>query len=286
VKNLDVDSFVSGTQLDGQADIDMGADEALLADYVKSQIPELREPFFAVLHTSNVHYPYLVEEDRPQPFQPAKLSKEAELLPQLFNHYRNAIVQHDRHLADVIAALRDTDVGGRTVLIYTSDHGEAFRDHGQSGHTFSMFDEEVRVPAFVDAPPGTLTDTERTHLQAHESRFTFHPDLMVTALDLMGVWDAPQLERFKPRILGRSLLRGPQSPRILPMSNCSTVWSCAFENWGTMRGQLKLFARTPFERGWQCFDVLADPLERQPLDNPQCDVLRMEALRTFGHPPR
>lgn len=286
VQDLGVDLFVSGTQLDGRADLDMGADEALLAAHVQRDVSKLREPFFAVLHTSNVHYPYLVDERRAQPFQPAKLSKEAEDADLLFNHYRNAVLQHDRHVADAIASLRRTEMGQRTVIIYTSDHGEAFREHGQLGHTFSMFDEEVKVPGFIDAPEGTLTDHERAQLVAHEQEFTFHPDLMVTALDLMGLWGHAALAPFESKILGRSLIRKPRSPRILPMTNCASIWSCAFENWGVMRGELKLFARTPFERGWQCFDLREDPLERQPLDNPQCDALRQEALTQFGRPPR
>ena len=285
VENLGVDDFVSATQLDMNADIDMGADEALLADYVIERLPELPEPFFAVLHTSNVHYPYLVREDGEQPFQPAALDKGPKGLPALRNYYQNAVVQQDAQLARIIAALRATEAGRRTVILYTSDHGEAFRDHNQMGHTFSLFDEEVKVPGFIDAPPGTLSDAERQHLARNGEGYTYHPDLTATALDLMGVWDSASIAEFKPKLIGRSLIDAPQPERTVAMTNCATLWSCAFENWGLMHGNVKVFARTPYNTGWQCFDVERDPSETVNLDTPRCRELVSEALQVYGRAP-
>ncbi len=286
VQNLGVDSFVSATQLQGDADLDMGADEARLADYVQSNVANLREPFFVVLHLANVHYPYFVDEHREQPHQPAAFEKGPDSTTKLRNYYQNAVVQQDTHLGRMIRAIRDASFGPRTVVMYTSDHGEAFREHGQMGHTFTLFDEEVKVPAFVDAPAGSLTQEERTALIAHRDHFTFHPDMMVTALDLMGVWDAPQLDPFRGKLLGASLLRRPAPARTLPMTNCAAVWSCAFENWGVMRGEIKLFARTPYDRGWQCFNTRLDPSEEQQSDDPLCDQLRGHVLNVFERPPK
>ncbi len=285
VENLGVDDFVSATQLDMNADIDMGADESLLADYVIDQLPALQEPFFSVLHLSNVHYPYLVREDREQPFQPAALDKGPKGLKRLRNYYQNAVVQQDAHLARIIESLRRTEAGRRTVIIYTSDHGEAFRDHHQMGHTFSLFDEEIKVPGFIDAPPGTLTKSERDNLAQHSQRHTYHPDLTATALDLMDVWDSPAIAEFKPKLIGRSLVAAPEPERTVPMTNCSALWSCAFENWGLMHGNLKVFARTPYNGGWLCFDVSTDPSESKDLDTPRCRELIQEAFTAYGRAP-
>lgn len=285
VENLGVDHFVSATQLDMNADMDMGADEGLLADHVVSQLGELREPFFLMLHASNVHYPYLVRPEGEQPFQPAEFTKSPDELPKLRNYYQNAVVQQDAHLARVISKLRETDAGKRTILIYTSDHGEAFRDHNQMGHTFSLFDEEVRVPGFIDAPPGSLSESERANLRRSETEFTFHPDLTATAIDLMGVLDSPMIAEFKTQLAGRSLLRPLDSERPMPMTNCASLWSCAFENWGLMQGTHKVFARTPYDTGWQCFDMVADPGETRSLDTPRCRSLIAQALELHGRAP-
>ncbi len=285
VETLGVDHFVSATQLDLDADLDMGADEALLADYVDGHISELQEPFFAMVHASNVHYPYWVDESKEQPFQPARFNKNPEHTSELRNYYQNAVVQQDAHIARIISAVRRSDAGERTVVIYTSDHGEAFRDHGQMGHTFSMFDEEVKVPAFIDAPKSTLTARERHNLELFESEFTYHPDLMVTALDVMGVWDSEALSEFKPKLVGVSLLREPVADRRMPMTNCASLWSCAFENWGMMQDQFKVFARTPYDTGWQCYDLLEQPLEEENSSSPICDELIADALVLFGRAP-
>ncbi len=285
VENLGVDHFVSATQLDLNADIDMGAEESLLADYVIEHLSELQEPFFAMVHASNVHYPYFVDEDAEQPFQPAHFDKSADGTPEFRNYYQNAVVQQDAQLARILRALKQSEAGRRTVIIYTSDHGEAFRDHHQMGHTFSVFDEEIKVPAFIDAPPNTLTSTERQNLEQHEAEFTFHPDLTATALDLMGIWDAEALSEFKPKILGVSLLRDPVFGRRLPMTNCASLWSCAFENWGMMQGRTKVFARTPYDTGWHCYDVLDDPLEETRIESPLCDELVGDSLSLFGRAP-
>ncbi|HLV19698.1 MAG TPA: sulfatase-like hydrolase/transferase [Polyangiaceae bacterium] len=284
VKNLGVRKFCSATELDPAADLDMGAPESLLAERVNREIVELEEPFLAVVQLSNVHYPYYVEPDGPQPFQPATTSKAPENNQEFLNHYRNAVHQQDRHVASIIAALRSQPAGERTVIVYTSDHGEAFREHGQMGHTFSVFDEEVRVPAFVDAPPGTLTDAERAALEGKRDAFTFHVDVAPTLIDLMGLWRRPELEAFRREMPGSSLIRDALTTTPLPMTNCAGVWSCAFENWGIIQGHRKLGARA-WDHRYKCFDLLRDPSERHDLGTAACADLLQVAHRTFGRLP-
>ncbi len=60
----------------------------------------------------------------------------------------------------MIRFIRAQPFGARTIIVFTSDHGEAFREHGQFGHTGAVLDEEIHVPFWIDAPPGTLTDAE------------------------------------------------------------------------------------------------------------------------------
>jgi glucan phosphoethanolaminetransferase (alkaline phosphatase superfamily) len=284
VKNLGVSKFCSATDLDPTSDLDMGAPEQLLAERVNADLGALKEPFLAVVQLSNVHYPYYVEEHGPQPFQPALMSKAPEDSHQFKNYYQNSIHQQDRHVASMIRHLRATPAGQRTVIVYTSDHGEAFREHGQMGHTFSVFDEEVHVPGWLDAPPGTLTDAEQGALRAKRDAFTFHVDITPTVLDLIGVYDDPQLAGFKSKMLGTSLLRPALTDGALPMTNCAGVWSCAFENWGYMRQNLKLASRA-WDTGYKCYDVAVDPHEQYDLGIAACGDLIDHAQRTFKRSP-
>jgi glucan phosphoethanolaminetransferase (alkaline phosphatase superfamily) len=284
VKNLGVRKFVSATDLDSTADLDMGAPERLLADHVNREIGDLREPFLAVMQLSNVHYPYYVDEDGPQPFQPATTSKAPDENNSFYNYYLNAVHQEDQHVARVLEHLRSTDAGKRTVIVLTSDHGEAFREHGQMGHTFGTYDEEVHVPMWIDAPPGTLTPAEIESLKAKRDDFLLHVDVAPTLLDLIGVWDAPEISEYRARIHGHSMLRPERTVEPVPMTNCAAVWSCAFENWGYMQGKKKLLARS-WEPGWRCFDLATDPYEEKDLGPAACSHLVEAAQRTFGRLP-
>jgi glucan phosphoethanolaminetransferase (alkaline phosphatase superfamily) len=284
VKNLGVRRFASATDLDATSDLDMGAPEHLLAERVNGQLDDLQEPFLAVVQLSNVHYPYYVNEAGPQPFQPAEMSKAPEDNLAFKNYYQNSVYQQDQHVAAMIRKLRASKAGSRTVIVYTSDHGEAFREHGQMGHTFSIFDEEIRVPAWIDAPPGTLTEDEVRNLRDKRDAYTFHVDVVPTILDIMGVLDDPNVAPYRSKMLGTSLLRRELTTQPLPMTNCAGVWSCAFENWGFMRGPLKLEARA-WDTGYKCYDVSVDPLEQYDLGAEACGELLPLARRTFRRVP-
>ncbi|HET9958637.1 MAG TPA: sulfatase-like hydrolase/transferase [Polyangiaceae bacterium] len=284
VKNLGVSNFASATDLEPTSDLDMGAPEGLLARHVKAQFAQLKEPFLAVIQLSNVHYPYFVDENLPAPFEPWTTSKAPEDNPYFKNYYQNSVYQQDLHVAEFLSHIKQSAAGPRTVVVYTSDHGEAFREHGQMGHTFSIFDEEIHVPAWIDAPEGTLTEPERAALRGKRDAYTFHVDLVPTVLDLMGVVDAPQIAEYRARLPGHSLLRPELTDTALPMTNCAGVWSCAFENWGYMRGSLKLEARS-WDQGYRCFDVATDPGEHTDLGLEACQSLLPLARQTFGRLP-
>jgi glucan phosphoethanolaminetransferase (alkaline phosphatase superfamily) len=284
VKNLGVGHMVTATDLDPTSDLDMGAPETYLAEHVVENVGKLKEPFLAVVQLSNVHYPYYLDPSLPTPFEPWTTSKGAEENAHFKNFYQNAVYQQDLHVARMLAALRASPAGKNTVIVYTSDHAEAFREHGQMGHTFSIFDEEIHVPAWIDAPPGTLTPQEEQNLRAKRDAFLFHVDVAPTVLDLIGVPDDPGLAKYRAKMPGHSLLRSELTTEIVPLTNCAGVWSCAFENWGAMQGPRKLEARS-WDQGWNCYDVEADPFEQQRLPLEECDDLLKFAQQTYGRLP-
>jgi arylsulfatase A-like enzyme len=212
------------------------------------------------------------------------VSKAPENNQEFFNLYLNAVHQQDQWVGSIVRHVRQSAFGPRTVIVLTSDHGEAFREHNQMGHTFSIFDEEVHVPGWIDVPPGTVTPEQASALNAKRDEYVFHSDLAATVIDLLGVWDDPGIRRYRDRMHGVSLLDARTSRRAVPMTNCAGVWSCAFENWGYMRGPLKLEARS-WDPAWHCFDVSVDPYEDDDLGTDRCDGLEAKALGTFGRLP-
>jgi hypothetical protein len=85
-------------------------------------------------------------------------------------------------------------------------------------------------------------------------------------------------------MLGQSLLRPDRVDRPMPLSNCAGVWSCAFENWGFMKGRMKLEARA-WDPEWHCFDLENDPEERENLGLGACGELGDHALGVFKRLP-
>jgi len=284
VKNLGVDRFCSATELDPESDLDMGAPEKTLAERVNHELDTLPEPFLAVVQLSNVHYPYLVDPSAPQPFQPASRSKAPDDNYKFFNQYQNAVHQQDAHVYDFLNHLQQLPAAARTVIVYTSDHGEAFREHGNMGHTFSVLDEEIHVPGWINAPPGTLTDEERANIVSKRDQPLTHVDLTQTVLDLLGVHDAPEIQAYKSLTHGRSLLRLGLNDETLSLTNCAGVWSCAFENWGAMRGWRKVEARE-WDSHWRCFDLQSDPKEQNDLGEAACAELVGYARAKYARLP-
>jgi glucan phosphoethanolaminetransferase (alkaline phosphatase superfamily) len=276
---------VSATQLEQDATYEMGADDGRLVDYVLGDIGALREPYFAVVHLSNTHFPYKVDPDD-MPFTPQEEATGPGYENEILNRYQDSIYMQDKALARLLSELGQRPESPRTVIVYVSDHGEQMREKGAVGHTGTLFEQEVRIPFWIHAPPGTLTEEELASLRALKTTPVTHLDVFPTVMDLLGFWDAPELAYLRAQAAGQSLLRGG-SPvdRPLVMTNCSELWACAFKNWGAIKGTRKLIAHQG-DRAWNCYDVSTDPDEESPLDPSACaELLPLAEGTTAGKRP-
>ena len=273
MRGLPLTKQVSATQLDPDADLDTGADDGKLVDRALAEMGELEEPFVGVVHLANTHFPYAIDEND-APFQPQNDATGPGYEREILNRYRDGIWRQDRAVGRFLRAFRATPEGARTVIVFLSDHGEQMREKGAVGHTGTLFEEEIRIPAWVDAPPGTLDPEEDAHLRALATAPLTTLDVLPTLLDLAGVWDDPALAPFRASMPGASLLRGgTPADRSLVMTNCSELWQCAFKNWGAIRGSRKLIAHQ-YDAAWSCFDASADPEEKNDLGEAACGDLR------------
>jgi len=286
VQDLPTSHRVGATDLDPVADIDLGANDRYLTERAKKEIVELKEPFFAIVHYGNTHVPYMVDPEH-SPFQPSEESKDPGKNEAYRNYYKNAVFLQDKSIGEMLRFIKGAPFAERTVIVYTSDHAEAFREHGQLGHTGAVLDEEIHVPGWVDAPEGTLSDAERSALEQSQTELLFHTDFAPTMLDLMGLHDEPSLAPYRARMVGSSFVRpfGEERKKMtLGLTNCSGIWGCAYKNWGVMRGSLKVEGREWYA-GWRCFDVLADPQEQNDLGAAGCGDLMDYAGKLYGEPP-
>ncbi len=274
---------VQGYEIDDTADVAFGASDALLSERVARDLPQLREPFVAVVHYANTHFPYWVDEKK-SPFQPSESTKDPSKNDTYFNFYKNSVYLQDESIGALLRTLRAAPSSDRTIVVFTSDHGEAFREHSQMAHTLSVYDEEIHVPGWIDAPGPSLTPDERRALEQLADEPIWHLDMLPTFLDLLGLADAPALARFRARMPGASWLRQPLPERLMSLTNCTAVWSCAFRNWGLMRGPLKLEARA-WDPDWHCWNTRTDPGETHDLGVGACGDLASQAIKRFGSRP-
>ncbi len=107
-------------------------------------------------------------------------------------HYRPADLDHvvglydgnlreaDAAVEQVLAALRARPRWRDTVVLVTSDHGEAFLEHGRTGHNSTLYDEMLHVPFILRLPEDAAADVDT-------SRLASLADIVPTLLGLAGV---------------------------------------------------------------------------------------------------
>jgi arylsulfatase A-like enzyme len=122
-------------------------------------------PFFAFLNYFNAHFPYR----SPAPYR-ARFGQATRE-----ERYEAAIAFQDDELDRLFRALAARGELDRTVVILTSDHGEAFGEHDFVGHGRNLYVEQLHVPLVIRAPgrappglrldvPVSLRDVARTAL--------------------------------------------------------------------------------------------------------------------------
>jgi hypothetical protein len=271
------------THLDRQSPLDEGASDASLVDRAIAEWGELREPFFAVVHYSNVHFPYVYDPSY-APFQPAEHQTRRREEPEYFKLLQGRGLPLDIAVGRFVDHVRSTEVGQRTVLVYTSITASRFASTGSSATRARSTTRRCACRAGSTRRPAPSPPTKRP-VCARRARSSFGTSTSCPhVLDLMGVWDDPALTPFRARMMGPPAHAPERTTEPVPMTNCSWVWECAFRNWGMMQGPLKLEARE-WDHEYHCFHVLDDPEEQKNLGEAACGPLAELARGWFGGMP-
>jgi arylsulfatase A-like enzyme len=204
-------------------------------------------PFFHWIHLFHVHKPYL------DPPTPSLFGDEP------IDHYDTEIRSADEQFQRILDALvrlgRDRD----TIVVLASDHGEAFREHGRTGHALTLYQEEVeavlmfRVPGVparrVDATV-SLLDLAPTLLNLADVP-TPHPMPAESLVPLMTGERQPSPDRW---------LFGELLPDGLFPFDIKTVRHGSWKlHWWVQEGTIQLF------------DLATDPGEQHDLSDERPD---------------
>jgi choline-sulfatase len=166
------------------------------------------QPFFLFLHTIEPHTPYQPPAVFRQRFAPSvaedlgkvrtlkalnagTLPVTPERLQGLLALYDAEIAANDAGFGGLVDLLRERGLWEETVVVFLSDHGEEFHDHGGWEHGRTLHTEMLDVPLLIRLPgvgKGQVVD-----------RLAQHVDVVPTLLDALGL-------PVQAAVEGRSLL--------------------------------------------------------------------------------
>jgi choline-sulfatase len=118
--------------------------------------------------------------------------------------YYGCLAQMDDCAASVLAGLRELGLEDRTIVVYTSDHGEMLGEHGL-WQKFVFYESSVRVPLILRVPGTTVGGAA---CQAPVS----HVQLAATLLELCGIAGGSALDGASLAPYLRETARPAQGP--------------------------------------------------------------------------
>jgi len=208
-------------------------------------------PWFAWIHLYDPHEPY----DAPEPYRSRYAS----------DPYAGEVAYADAALGSFLATLRARHALDRTVVVITSDHGEALGDHGEQTHGLFAYESTLRVPLIM------WGDLFKPSVVSVPARLV---DVMPSLLDLVGVAGPSELDgRTLLPLIGTPPANGEQASYFEALNANLT------RNWAPLKGvtvnNLKLID-LPLP---ELYDLAADSGESRNLYASQRDRARpLEAL--------
>ncbi len=258
------------------------------------------EPFFLFLHLFGPHLDYAPPLEHARVFdsrlRDTRAGRYAELRPYVrglgpearrigaeararaMALYDGEIRFVDRELARLFAVLEARGLLDEALVVFTSDHGEEFDEHGSmEGHGWTLYDEVTRVPLLLRFPRGRHAGTV---VEDPVSSI----DVAPTILDALGL-------RVPEGFEGRSLLPRLAGGEPLPARPVFSQIRRFNRKWAVRTGAHKLVYTAdtgtnafgvPVEPGFELYDLAADPGERVDVFEASPDAEALErALRSF-----
>jgi len=246
-------------------------------------------PFFAYLHTTDPHSPYTPRSPYRERFLGDRPSSglvwpryadrfvagqdevtEVELRDELMALYDAEVAFNDEQFGRLLEGLRARDLYDETVIVFTSDHGEEFLDHGQYSHGRTLYREMIHVP-FIVRLPGGVQGGLRSSATAR------HIDLLPTLTELAGAEAPPwaQGRSLVPALSDEKWSDGESARAYLQLDSIS-VASFVAGGWHLLRAPMT--PEYPSSLSLELFDWGADAGEQMNLRDAQ--VARAGLLMT------
>ncbi len=291
---------------------DRGTDSAALNRIMLPWLDRHRnEPFLLYIHSTDPHAPYRppaeFEKKYANPAETAGFNRDyatmrdmrqygggavvgrAELTAKGLNadqwirraidRYDGEVEHNDRSFEAVVEKLRALGILDDTLIVFVSDHGEEFLDHGWTGHGHSLYEELTHTVWMMWNPK--LLGTPRRIKDPVQLI-----DMMPTLLELTGIPPAGLMQGVSvaPLLRGRALVR--KQPVMSSRYRYANVRPSGFvpENqtgtFARIDPRWKLILRDqPRESGLpevELYDRRADPAEKKDLAAQQPEIVRKQ----------
>jgi N-acetylglucosamine-6-sulfatase len=181
----------------------------------------------------------------------AKQTKESKATSQ--KHYEGTLEegsQNDAWFYRLITALQQTDQLGNTIVVYVSDNGYLFGEHGGLTHKQKPYEPSIRVPLLIRGP-GIPTRAQVGTAFGGATPLVSRLDLTPTILGFAGA----STTLIKDGRDLRDLASGGWRSRILAEEPGGTVE----QGWALVREQDKKLIRFDHENEFEYYDLASDP---------------------------
>ena len=234
---------------DGGDALDQAVDE-----WLATGAAEEGERWFAYLQLMDPHQPYF----RREPYYLAPPAGGAEAAAPEWVELRALYDSEIGHLSARTQRLVEAfDATRNALVVFLSDHGEEFGEHGRQGHWYTLYDELLRVPMYFRGP-----DDQRTWDPGRRSTPVSLVDVLPTLAELCGLPEGGPIDGLS--LAG--LLTDPADPtfprrdlfamRRHPISHGKTDLT-AMVRWG------RKVIYDGRQRALEIYDLKQDPQERR-----------------------
>ncbi len=178
--------------------------------------------------------------------------------------YDSSIHWTDRNIKLLMELLEEQGLLDRTLVVLSSDHGEAFWEHGMEGHARTLYRETQEVP-WIIVPPFELERIDVTERVANV-------DVWPTIYDLVGIEGPEEMDgkSMVPLILASAGIDSPEAEAL----RSRTLFSQLDRSWGwtdkdpnpivaAVHEDYRYVEFTLKREKGQLFDRRDDALERQ-----------------------
>ncbi|MBC7361873.1 MAG: sulfatase [Candidatus Aminicenantes bacterium] len=277
-----------------------GADD-VTASFIKWLEKNKKRKFFAYLHFFDTHAPYDAPEEYGQKFgaRPDQLFRagnfktidvrlmdligiKQEDKEGLVSLYDGAVNYVDSNFKNIIYKLEEMNLRNKTVIVFTSDHGEEFFEHNGYDHGHTQYQEIIKIPLIIGYGDNLIPEKIDKPVQL--------VDLMPIIFQIAGIKEKNEIFRGKDlssiirgarkEIFSEIILLGDEKKALIVnqwklIENTGKVHSDTLE----LFGDITRYIIPGYRERYELYDLSTDPFEQKDLSNSEkLEVVKLRAV--------